>query len=897
MENALNFELIGDLVTDYLLVYDKSYSLVYLNDKSKELFSEKEAKNLINIFHSQETYKIDKIIKNKSSIIQNLNLSNKKFQFPFEFKFKFTKDYIFVYFKESSIFSHFAYDFKEIQESSKMGLWELDLKTNQTAWSDQTYKIHEIPIGTPTNKFNGISFYTESDQKIIADLVERCASEGIPFEKDLQIITANKNRIWVRATGRPIFNENGKIELLKGTFQDINDEKLKELDLIYNLQFQKIQNRISDISQQEWSLERKLESSITAILSLEWLPKDSEAVFVLRNNKIEIVGQSIKIREELNNQSYLSSWSNSFIDKKEKIIQNKEDEIYHIFPIKDIDLTIAQLIIYSKIINDDFDKKKVDILKVKKIEKSISDLITRHNIKKEFKKQSIDYKTLLEETKFILSSMKTGVWKWDLISDHITWDDTQYSIHDLNKEDFNHAYEAWESCLHPEEKTRCNQEVEDALSGKKDFNTIYKIYDKNKEIRYIGAKGVVKKDTSGKPIEMYGVNWDCTKEMISKEKLKEQENLALHKSKMASIGELAAGVGHEINNPLAVIKGYAKNIEKITDDDNIIKNIEKITLASERIEKISLGLRNFSRKGEDFEEFDIVNLVDESYDMLEDIYRKDNIKLSFENLTENDFYFNTLGNRGKIQQVIINLLSNAKDAVLEKKDSLEKFIKIKVWNKYENLVISIEDNGIGMSEDVKNKIFEPFFTTKKTNKGTGIGLALSANIIDQHRGKLGIQTKVNKGSIFTLTFPVNKVLKSNVIESKSVEEKKLNNMTALVVDDEIDLIDIMEIYLSDIGIKIKGFTDPKEALDYALNNSSNFDLVISDLHMPNVDGIEFLNKIKESLMDKKCILSTGALNDEELLSENSFIDGVISKPFNESQINDLIKEIFPKKAV
>lgn len=236
--------------------------------------------------------------------------------------------------------------------------------------------------------------------------------------------------------------------------------------------------------------------------------------------------------------------------------------------------------------------------------------------------------------------------------------------------------------------------------------------------------------------------------------LEQQQKFSNHAAKLASIGEMAAGVVHEINNPLTIVKSNVKFIKDILNRNGhlsveLIEKIQKVNIATERIIEIVKGLRNFSRSDESqFTNFDFGQLIDETVGLVREIYSKEGIHLTYEdNISEPISYH---GNRGRIQQVILNLITNAKDAT-EKNEV--RNIEVHFEQKNHSYFISVKDNGSGIPEELRSKIFEPFFTTKEANKGTGIGLAMVQSIVREHHGQIKINSKTGEGTEFLIEFP------------------------------------------------------------------------------------------------------------------------------------------------
>lgn len=401
---------------------------------------------------------------------------------------------------------------------------------------------------------------------------------------------------------------------------------------------------------------------------------------------------------------------------------------------------------------------------------------------------------------------------------------------------------------------------------------------------------------------------DLISEMLNTFKLEDdldyQTKLSQHNAKLASIGRLAAGVGHEINNPLAIIQGHLSMIEselKLANLDNtkIFERFGKVDLAIERIANIVKGLRSFSRTDDHpLSSFDIYQLISETCSMMKDIYIKEGIDFEFSGENEN---VSVLGSRGRFQQVLVNLITNAKDATEGQEN---RKIKIKFEMIGNEAKVTVMDNGQGISIDILDKIFDPFFTTKEVNKGTGIGLALASTIMKEHGGRIDVDSKLGNGATFTLTLPVqsdssefNLAKSGDESKAKLLKNNVFINCRVLVADDEEDLRDILEHILRPYGIYVESVANGKLAYE-ALKNA-DFDLVISDIKMPLLDGPKLLEKIRSdrAIFQPKFIFITGGMDfdDDKLKDIISKTDGILSKPFHPKLIIEKLTELFPGK--
>ena len=230
----------------------------------------------------------------------------------------------------------------------------------------------------------------------------------------------------------------------------------------------------------------------------------------------------------------------------------------------------------------------------------------------------------------------------------------------------------------------------------------------------------------------------------------------VHSAKLASIGELTAGLAHELNQPLGIIQGRVHMMEELlacenlSNRDKIINNIKEIEKEVDRASKIIKHLKTFSRQELEGQRrhVDVEWLVNESFILINETLRIASIKIEIcidENLPQLKCDYI------KFVQVITNLLSNAKDALI---DAEEKFISLRAYL-HENLIhIEIRDTGIGMTDNIKNRIFEPFFTTKPVGEGTGLGLSICYGFIKEYGGTINVTSEIGQGSTFAITLPI-----------------------------------------------------------------------------------------------------------------------------------------------
>ncbi|MBF0206143.1 MAG: PAS domain S-box protein [Oligoflexia bacterium] len=435
---------------------------------------------------------------------------------------------------------------------------------------------------------------------------------------------------------------------------------------------------------------------------------------------------------------------------------------------------------------------------------------------------------------------------------------------------------------------------------------------KNGSIFWASINSVIIKNPHDNSRHIEGTIIDIT---ARKQAIQEKEKLQVklfHSSKLASIGTLAAGIAHEINNPLTIIKCNYQilnqevdaTIKKIKediipncsiekgiqiDDDDInmidIRGILKIQeQASDRIASIVNNLRIYSRPDTDFlESFNLNSTIMETIMFCEAIFKRSNIMFC----TEFNFKRPIIeANAGKIQQVLMNIFSNSKDAIEEKANN-NGLITIQTNQKGSNVEVRITDNGIGIDSSVFDKLFDPFYTTKSVGRGTGIGLSISQSLIDSFNGSIHIESTKNVGTTCVIELPL--TVEYNKSSKNYITEKDFKKITGkvLIIEDEKDIRVILKKFLISFGLDVDESPDGMDGLNRIKQNK--YDYIITDIKMPKLNGDQLILEMKKlNILETKILIITGGItsdfteNQHRIIEENVY--GIISKPFSKENI-------------
>lgn len=358
------------------------------------------------------------------------------------------------------------------------------------------------------------------------------------------------------------------------------------------------------------------------------------------------------------------------------------------------------------------------------------------------------YNKLNNLTNSIQSVAKIGGWELDIKTLKTTWTNETYHIHELpigtptDKIDGIKFYAE-------HEQDRISNYIDDCIKSGNEFNDEFEFITHKNNRRWVRVVGTPVSDTNGHISTLRGTFQDITEEKELKASLEDEKIKSLQASKLATLGEMAAGVAHEINNPLAIISGNAQLLTRfINDPERIEASAKKIELNVKRIAKVVGGLKKFSRSSETIDKgtHSISEIIDECISFTETKAAKNNIAILFSGGEDINIFCDNL----QIEQIIVNLIGNAIDANSKTDDSWIEIFTMKN-NKY--LEIIIQDSGNGIEDEQIEKLFNPFFTTKAVGKGTGLGLSISKGIAKDHDGDLEYRI-LDGHTAFILSIPL-----------------------------------------------------------------------------------------------------------------------------------------------
>lgn len=388
-------------------------------------------------------------------------------------------------------------------------------------------------------------------------------------------------------------------------------------------------------------------------------------------------------------------------------------------------------------------------------------------------------------------------------------------------------------------------------------------------------------------------------DITDQEKLESQKRQT---QKMEAIGTLAGGIAHDFNNILGAVMGYTEMaLGESTADNHLQFYLGQIFMACERASDLVKQILTFSRKSDDKLPLPVQvgPLIKEALKLLR-ASLPSTIKI---HLDIRPGPCTVLADPTQIHQILMNLCTNAAYAMPEKKGELKiSLISEEIKNGAPHglssgmyVKLTVSDTGVGIDPSLTGRIFDPFFTTKKTGEGTGLGLSVVYGVVKSYGGTITVQSEVGKGTDFSVYLPL--FAGTDRLEETQPEEFISGGKEhILFVDDEEMLVELGKSVLTSLGYDVVGKTSSPGALELFRSKPERFDLVITDMTMPNMTGIELAQNLLQLKPDMPVILCTGF--SEIVTAEKARSAGVkdlIMKPFKRQQIAESIRRTLDKK--
>lgn len=559
---------------------------------------------------------------------------------------------------------------------------------------------------------------------------------------------------------------------------------------------------------------------------------------------------------------------------------------------------------YTYTIKSPLYNKKGEMLGIVGASRDITDQYLNHQ-------RIIESRDLLNETQKL---GHIGSWVWNIETDEIKWSDEIFRIFGYSPQIFIPTYAKFLSLLPPDDRVIVDSAVKIAVETGEEYIVEHKITRPNGEIRIVKERGEVKYNQDGLPIKMIGsvlditsfktVEKDLEKYKVHLEDLVAERTAELNTAKSEAEhanrvkSRFLANMSHEIRTPMNSILGFINLVlDTNTLSDTNSNYLKTASTSAQNLLEIIDDILDISKleAGKlsiDESNFYLPNLIHECVDTFKPLADSKKLKLTAEIV--NNMHIWLVGDKLRIRQVVINLMSNAI------KFTTKGHIKVLVKNREPNsYTISIEDTGIGIPKEKIETLFSPFNqvdnTIARKYGGTGLGTTISKELITLMGGDIDVTSRIGAGSTFTITLPLIEGIsqsEKNITYKHSKRTINSNGYSILAVDDVEENLELVNIRLRREGYSVQTATNGVEALD--LYKQKPFDIILMDVHMPVMDGLSATKEIRKKEFNSERHTPIIALTASVMESENrrciqAGMDYVIGKPIDFTELSKVLK--------
>ncbi|WP_051327166.1 response regulator [Desulfatibacillum aliphaticivorans] len=497
---------------------------------------------------------------------------------------------------------------------------------------------------------------------------------------------------------------------------------------------------------------------------------------------------------------------------------------------------------------------------------------------------------------------KVGGWEIDVATMDLRWTDVTYDIHEIPKA-YKPTLEEAVSFFHEEDRPKLETAIKSAVENGEPYDM---------ELRFTTAKGrqlwthtkcspVIE---NGRVVRLLGTFQDITASKTAQEEKKQLQEQFQQAQKLESVGRLAGGVAHDLNNMLTPILGFAEILmEDFGPDDDRRGSVQEIISAGAKAKELVAQLLAFSRKQIlEFRLLDLNQVLSGFEKLLRRTIRED-VAIEMELAPSLPLI---RGDIGHLEQVIMNLAVNAQDAMpgggkLRISTSVAEYdgktpMAGEKLPEGRYVVLSVKDSGAGMDQETLQNVFEPFYTTKTKDKGTGLGLSTVYGIVRQHNGQISLSSELNAGAEFKIFLPVQDA--AAVQEASPVKQQtdEAGQETILLVEDNPQVRNLARLVLKRRGYNVLGAADGPEALEMIKEQAHPINLLLTDVVMPEMSGRDLFNQLSGDSKIK--VLYMSGYDDEMIANEGVLENGVdfIQKPFTGQALAAKVRQVLDRSA-
>jgi PAS domain S-box-containing protein len=741
---------------------------------------------------------------------------------------------------------------KMAERVARLGAWRVDLPGFTSTWSDEVRAIRDLPEGFVPIVDEAMDSYVAEDRPVLRAAVAACAASGTPFDLELRLVTAAGRLLWVRVIGEAVRDASGAICRLEGAIQDVTarrhaEDEARRLSAIVSDTLDHISDGFCTIDR-EWRftfLNREAERQVGA-------PRDSLIGRVLWDAYPELVGSVFD-----------ASYRKAMASGETVEFEAWFEPLASWFSVRAY-ASPQGLAIYF------------------------------HNVTEEREARE---QARISEERFRLLAQATNdaIWDWNLVT-NATWRNEGF------QKLFGHPPEQapsiadWSHRIHADDRARVVEGIRQAIDGGlESWSDEYRFLRHDGRVAHVFDRGYIIRDVGGKPTRMIGGMTDQTER-------KKLEAQFLRAQRLESIGTLAGGIAHDLNNilsPILMAVGLLKADETSAERRSLLDTIEASgRRGSDMVRQVLAFSRGIEGKRL---QVDVRHLLRDVHKIMRETLPK-NIQLDFTAPTD---LWTVIADPTQLHQVLMNLCVNARDAMPTGGALRVEAVNLVLDEVYTgmlgaltpgpHLMITAADTGTGMSREIQERIFEPFFTTKDLGKGTGLGLSTVLTIVKSHDGAIDVHSDLGVGTTFKIYLPAT----AGAAAADETDQAPLplgDGELILVVDDEDHIRTLTQKTLERYGYQVVLARHGAEAVAlYAQRR--DIALVMTDLAMPVMDGVATVAALRAINPRLRILATSGhSTNDLRARAVDAGVATCITKPYTVDALLRTVHDVLHDRA-
>ena len=517
----------------------------------------------------------------------------------------------------------------------------------------------------------------------------------------------------------------------------------------------------------------------------------------------------------------------------------------------------------------------------------------------ESRRSAADLRASDERLRFAIEAAGMGVWEVDVRTRHVTWTEMKLPGHADPPGRFSGTAEEFFAGIHPDDRDATRREVDRAILERQDLSVMFRTVGPAEAMNWVEWRGRALYEPDMAPTQILGVSIDVTKRELLEAQLRQAQ-------KMDAIGQLAGGVAHDFNNLLTAILGYAKFVaDGLAPDDRRRGDVEEITKAADRAAALTKQLLAFSRS--QVLRATLVDLNQLVAGVSEMLRRLIGEQIALDVVAAADLAL-VLADPGQLEQVVINLAVNARDAMEQGGRLTLETANVHLHSRSGALdqvvtpgwyvMLKVVDTGQGMNLHTKRHLFEPFFTTKALGKGTGLGLATVYGIVTQSAGYIWADSEPGHGSTFRVYLPrANRAAVACPVPVEP-EPPRRGDELVLLVEDEAGVRRLARRFLENAGYRVLDAPSGSEAELVFAAHRAEIDLLVTDVVMPGMTGPELFGRLSADEPGLKVVYMSGYAN--EVMARQLTLNGTnahLQKPFTAAMLVSYVRAVLDGGAV